>query len=108
MAYCLFDKNNKKIVFHDLQDKVPRCEHGASHEEVFIKKYGEQFKLITNPQKQQNKFASNLLHLKTGRLGDLKTQNKPFFESQARYSISPQYDVVFNCKDRARYKNQYP
>jgi hypothetical protein len=52
MADCLFDKNNKKIVFHKLQDKDPWCEYGASHEQVFVKKYGEKFKLTINPQKQ--------------------------------------------------------
>jgi hypothetical protein len=38
MTYSLFDKNNNKIVFHDLQDKGPWCEHDASYKEVFVKK----------------------------------------------------------------------
>ena len=41
-------------------------------------------------------------------MADLKTQNTPFFQAKLRYSFDPQYTVVFNGKDRDRYRNKYP
>ena len=108
MTYSLYDKDNNEVVFGDLQDKGPWCERGASYEEVFVQKYGERLDLIINPEKERNKYAPDLLSVGSGRLGDLKTQNTPFFQAQIRYSLDPQYAVVFNHKDRERYKQYYP
>ena len=43
----------------------------------------------------------------TNNLGDLKTQNTPFFQAQSRYGINPQFAVTFNLKDWKRYSAKY-
>jgi len=40
MAYKLYDVNGTEIRLHDLQDKGPWCQIGASHEELFVERYG--------------------------------------------------------------------
>lgn len=106
MAYKLYDRDGNEVVFGDLQDKGPWCERGAGYEEVFVRRYGGRLGVIINPEKERNKYAPDLRS--GGRLGDLKTQNTPFFQAQPRYSIDPQYAVVFNEKDRERYRRYYP
>lgn len=108
MAYRTFDINGKEITQHDLQDKGPWCLAGASFEEVFIKKFGEGLGLTINPEKSMNPYAPDLINFNTNNLGDLKTQNTPFFQSKVRYNIDPQYAVTFNVKDYRRYKEYYP
>jgi hypothetical protein len=108
MTYALYDKDGGKVEFGDLQDKSPWCEKGAGYEEVFVQRYGERLGVTINPAKQTDKYAPDLLSVGGGRLGDLKTQNTPFFQAQTRYSIDPQYAVVFNQKDRERYRKHYP
>ena len=107
MAYKTFNKENQEINLHDLQDKGPWCVVGASFEETFVLKYPE-LNLIINPEKAQNVYAPDLLNQNTGGLADLKTQNTPFFLSQSKYRINPQYAVTFNRKDYLRYIEKYP
>lgn len=40
MAYRLYDQHGKEVTHHDLQDKGPWCQTGASFEETFVSKYG--------------------------------------------------------------------
>ena len=108
MAYKLIGVNGQEIKQHDLQDKGVWCSAGASQEETFIKKYGKNLNLIINPQKKTNPYVPDLLNTKNNLLADLKTQNTPFFQAQSRFSYDPQYTVVFNGKDRQRYKEKYP
>lgn len=108
MGYKQFGIDGQEISHHDLQDKGVWCEDGASKEEVFVEKYGGQLGLIINPEKVNNPYAPDLLNTKNGLLADLKTQNTPFFQAESRFGYDPQFTVVFNRKDRERYKDQYP
>ncbi|MDO5968278.1 hypothetical protein Q4Q35_00520 [Flavivirga aquimarina] len=108
MAYKLFDINGNVIEQHDLQDKGVWCQTGASKEKVFVDKFGKSLNLIINPEKENNPYAPDLLNTSTNLLADLKTQNTPFFQAQTRFNYDPQYTVVFNGKDRHRYKEKYP
>jgi len=108
MKYKLLDKDGNEIIHHNLQDKKKWCEDGQYIENVFISIYGDLLKLIINPEKQKNKYAPDLLHVKCKRLGDLKFQGTPFFRSRELCGIDPTYAVVFNEKDRIRYSINYP
>ncbi len=108
MAYKLYDAAGAEISWHDLQDKGPWCEIGASHKEVFIKKYGKLLNLEMNPEKATDLYAIDLINIKTNRLGDLKTQNTPFFKAGSSYGLDPQFTVTFNVKDVNRYAEKYP
>ncbi|MCL2683007.1 MAG: hypothetical protein FWE63_05950 [Bacteroidales bacterium] len=108
MAYKLFDKNGSDRTHHDLQDKGPWCSHGVSKEETFVNRYGEQFSIAINPEKSTNIYAPDLLNTSNNIIGDLKTQNTPFFQAKGRYNINPQYAVTFNVKDYIRYSTSYP
>ncbi|NII83166.1 hypothetical protein [Pedobacter sp. SG908] len=107
MTYKTFDIEGKEIVQHDLQDKGDWCGKGASFEEVFIGRYPH-LGLMINPEKQNNIYAPDLSYIENGTYADLKTQNTPFFLSQSRYEIDPQYAVTFNEKDFLRYRENYP
>jgi hypothetical protein len=108
MTYKLFDINDQEVNQHDLQDKGVWCESGASKEEVFVDKFGKSLNLIINPEKKNNPYVPDLLNTKNNLLADLKTQNTPFFQAKSRFGYNPQYTVVFNGKDRERYKKKYP
>lgn len=108
MAYRLIGIDGQEINQHDLQDKGVWCQTGASQEEVFVTKYGDRLNLIINPDKETNPYVPDLLNIKNNQLGDLKTQNTPFFQARSRFSYDPQYTVVFNGKDRERYSEMYP
>ncbi|HEX8331406.1 MAG TPA: hypothetical protein VF622_02220 [Segetibacter sp.] len=108
MSYKLLDEHNQEVKHHDLQDKSPWCRTGASFEEVFVAQYGEQLNLVINPAKQHDVYAPDLLNIATNNIGDLKTQNTPFFQAASRFGLDPQYAVTFNVKDRNRYAEKYP
>jgi hypothetical protein len=108
MHYTLFDRNGQRIFLRDLQNKGPWCEHGYRTEEIFVSTYGPALDLVINPEKQKSAYVPDLYNVKTRSLAELKTQNTPFFEARKRYAIDPQYAVVFNIKDRQRYKRHYP
>ena len=108
MPYQLYDQHNQIIQHHDLQDKGVWCRSGASKEEVFVDLYGKQLDLIINPDKITNPYVPDLKNTQTGQLADLKTQNTPFFQAQSRFDYDPQYTVVFNKKDKDRYRQKYP
>lgn len=103
MAYQMYDVHGNEISYHDLQDKSPWCRHGESKENSFINQFGSQLQLDINPDKTYNRFSPDLINLSNNRLGDLKTQNTPFFSTN-----DPQYNVVFNEKDKDRYDKYYP
>lgn len=106
--YKLFGIDGNEILQHDLQDKGVWCESGATKEEVFVNKFGSQLNLIINPEKVNSPFVPDLLNTSNTLLADLKTQNTPFFQAESRFGYDPQYTVVFNGKDRERYKELYP
>lgn len=106
--YKQFGIDGKEIGHHDLQDKGVWCEDGASAEEVFVKKYGAKLGLIINPEKENDPYAPDLLNIRNRFLADLKTQNTPFFQAKSRFGYDPQFTVVFNGKDRERYRKNYP
>lgn len=108
MIYKLYGVDGKEILHHDLQDKGIWCKDGISKENVFVELYGNKLNLKINPEKEKDLYAPDLINIKNNKLGDLKTQNTPFFQAQKRFNIDPQYAVVFNGKDRTRYKNKYP
>lgn len=107
MAYKLYDLNGNEVNQHDLQDKGTWCKEGASKEEVFVELFGNKLGLIINPEKETNPYAPDLLNTSNGVLADLKTQNTPFFQAKPRFNLDPQFTVVFNGKDRERYKANY-
>ena len=106
--YRLYDIHNQIITHHDLQDKGVWCRTGARKEDVFVELYGKQLDLIINLQKKTNPYVPDLQNSQTGDLADLKTQNTPFFQAQPRFGLDPQYTIVFNGKDRVRYRAKYP
>ena len=108
MAYKLFDANDKELFNDDLQNKPLWCRDGEKTEETFIRIFGEQLGLIINPEKRSNPYAPDLLNVRTETLGDLKFQSTPFFKAGTLYSIDPTFAVVFNWKDRQRYRTHYP
>jgi len=108
MAYKLFDASGKEIFQKDLQAKAPWCVTGEVFEKVFIEKYGRKFSLDINPEKLTNKYAPDLINTSTSNLGDLKTQNTPFFLAWSKYGLDPQYTVTFNVKDYLRYLKYHP
>ncbi|WPR76335.1 hypothetical protein [Algoriphagus sp. NG3] len=108
MGYRLFDISGTDVTHHDLQDKGVWCIEGASKEEAFVRLYGSELGLAINPEKITNPYAPDLLNTKNGKLGDLKTQNTPFFQAGSRFGLNPQHTVVFNGKDRDRYRSLYP
>lgn len=108
MGYKQFGIDGREIRRCDLQDKGMWCRDGASQEEVFVEKYGAQLGLIINPQKADDPYAPDLVNTETGLLADLKTQNTPFFQAESRFGYDPQFTVVFNGKDRERYRSLYP
>lgn len=107
MAYKLFDKDGNIVKYQDLQTKGPWFVKGESSEKLFIDNYGVQLGLAVNPEKRTNKYAIDLINIETNVLGDLKTQNTPFFQAKEEYSIDPQYAVSFNRKDALRYMKFY-
>lgn len=107
MAYKLFSLEGMQINLHDLQDKGPWCQTGASFEEVFVTHYGKRLSIKINPEKATNPYAPDLLNTATNNSGDLKTQNTPFFQAGYRYGLDPQFTVTFNVKDFKRYTEYY-
>lgn len=108
MSYTLYDVNDNIVSNKNLQNKGLWCEIGAGKEEVFVRKYGELLGLAIHPDKKYNPYGPDLINLKNGKPADLKTQNTPFFQAGKRFGMDPQFTVVFNHKDRIRYKEKYP
>lgn len=108
MGYKLFDEENVEVTPSDLQNKGDWCMHGEKKERVFVRKYGSVLNVKINPEKDYNRYAPDLINTSTKKYVDLKTQNSPFFQAQSRYSLDPQFTVVFNTKDRQRYQDNYP
>lgn len=106
--YKIFDCENEEIDHKYLQDKSPWCEWGFTKEKKFLQYYGDKLNLSMNPNKRNDKYAPDLINNQNNKLGDLKTENTPFFQSKKRFNINPQYAVVFNKKDRIRYQKKYP
>jgi hypothetical protein len=108
MAYKLYDQHGNEVTHHNLQDKGPWCQTGATFEEAFVAKYGAGLDLIINPVKATDPYVPDLLNISKGNLADLKTQNTPFFQAETYYKMDPQFAVTFNLKDHRRYKQLYP
>jgi len=108
MAYTLYDADGKVVDHGNLQAKGAWCEAGAKTEEVFVAKHGKALSLIINPEKATSPYVPDLFNTSTRVMGDLKTQNTPFFQATSRYGQDAQFAVVFNQKDAERYARHYP
>ena len=99
--------NRNNVVPHDTEDKGWWYIHGEALEERFVALCRDRLNLaaIINPAKTLDKTAPDLFV--DGLLGDLKTQNTPFFTA-SRYGMDPRFTVTFNRKDYERYKELYP
>lgn len=97
------------MIEHDTEDKQYWCRKGEKIEEAFVREIVPQIKrnIIVHPKKKTNKIHIDLCDLETGLVGDLKTQNTPFFSAMKRGG-DPQYTVTFNRKDYKHYKELYP
>jgi len=73
-----------------------------------VNTFGSELKISINPEKIENPYAPDIIRNTDGNLGDLKTQNTPFFKAKTLFQIHPSYAVVFNIKDYNRYKEKYP
>jgi len=107
MAYKMYDPQGQEVTYNNLQEKGVWCVIGASKEEAFVQLYGEQLNLVINPEKEDDPYSPDLYDTQKSIRADLKTQNTPFFQAQTRFGISPQHAIVFNGKDRERYKSKY-
>jgi len=106
--YQLFDFKGNEVKHHDLQDKSVWCKEGATIEETFVEKFGSELNVKINPDKTQNPYVPDIIRVNDNNLGDLKTQNTPFFKAQTLFQIHPTYAIVFNFKDFRRYSDKYP
>ncbi|WP_343704062.1 hypothetical protein [Chitinophaga sp.] len=106
MCTILYDKDGNELEYHNLQDKLHWCREGESKEQAFVRRYVSLgYKM--NPEKESNEYAPDLIST-TNVLTDLKSQHSPFFKAGERYGIDPNFAVVFNVKDKVRYKKEYP
>lgn len=107
-SYKQYDVHGDEVTHHNLQDKTVWCKTGAKTEEVFVDIYGKELGVKINPDKTSNPYAPDLVTIENNLLGDLKTQNTPFFKAKSLYGIPPRFAVVFNQKDVVRYSEKYP
>jgi hypothetical protein len=103
----MFDVNGEEVTRDDLENKGAWCLRGISEEIAFVSKYGQQLGVLINPGKRWNKYAPDLITASQA-LGDVKTQNTPFFQARERFGIDPQFAVVFNLKDEKNYRESHP
>ncbi len=103
--YRMFNVQGTEVFNKDLQNKGEWCLHGASIEKTFVQMFGEKLDVIINPEKRNSPYVLDLLNIKHNIFSDLKTQNTPFFKSEKKYGINPQFAVTFNEKDVTRYRN---
>lgn len=108
MGFSLYNIEGEEVTNKDKQNKAFWYKHGMEKESVFVYRYRRLLGVSINPEKKENPLAPDLLNVRTNKLGDLKTQNTPFFQSRDRFNIDPQYAVTFNIKDRNRYTSRYP
>ena len=101
MAYTLYDNQNQIITHAQLQLRGPWYEHGVRKELMFVERFGQEFNVTVNPEKERNLAAPDLAVGKS--LGDLKCQNTPFFSAR-RYRMNAQTSVTFNLKDAFAYQ----
>lgn len=86
------------------EDKKAWCmEAQNNYEPAFIEKFGEMFDLIINPAKQKHPFEPDLYRLKNSTAAELKCQFTPFYLSETKFGIPPQYVWSFNAYDLHRY-----
>lgn len=103
-TYSLYDQCGKLVKHNDLQKQAPWYEQGIKSELLFVKKYGEQFSVAINPEKEKNVSAPDLINISTGVIGDLKEQNTPFFKCDKKDGkLKPRYTVSFNVDDFNKY-----
>lgn len=108
MGIYLYDIENRLIEHGDVEDRLAWYIHGEAKEQTFIRLFGEQLNIITNPEKYTNPAAIDLYQPETRQLIDLKTANTPFFTSERNYGIPPRFAVTLNQIDVERYQNLYP
>lgn len=115
MAYKLYDKDGQPLEKKDLQDRSKWYEHGVKKENIFVRCFGEKLGVAINPGKKDDDKVPDLIVFNTDGskgLGDLKTQNTPFFYA-TKISKAERLDpllypgrtVTFNVKDALNYKN---
>ena len=93
----------------DNQDKSSWCKKGELDEVYFIKHVAPTcgLELVIHPDKQANKYATDM-QLANGLMdADLKHVEHPFYKSDL-YGYEAQHTVTLNHKDYLRYMNKYP
>lgn len=108
MERTFYDKNGAVLEGkHDLQDKLYWCKEGEEKEHAFVRLFGCYIGYRLNPEKTSDPHVPDLIS-NLNILADLKSQHTPFFKAQELYKMEPTYTVVFNLKDRDRYRSKYP
>lgn len=103
-SYQIYDQSGNLVTHNDLQKQAPWYEQGVRSELIFVNKYGKQFSLGINPEKEFKNSAPDLINTATGVLGDLKEQNTPFFRCGKKDGkLDPRYTVSFNVDDYNKY-----
>lgn len=91
-----------------LEDKAYWCERGEQAELAFLDGVAQVYglALAVNPEKQRDKYATDMVQLGTNVELDLKTVTTPFFKA-GDYGYDPQHTVTLNHKDYIRYSHKY-
>lgn len=91
----------------DVNDKKSWIDYGDQCEFDFVKMMNKAgFVAEINPEKTMNVYAPDLIV--NGRVAELKTRRSPFFMSQKKYGIDPNYAVTINTRDVDRYASENP
>jgi len=104
----MYDINDNLITHKDVQDRLLWYVHGEEKEKIFVQLFQSQLGVTINPEKEHNPMAIDLINPTTNLLIDLKSANTPFFTSERKYNIPPQFAVTLNKKDVQRYQQNYP
>ncbi len=89
------------------EDKATYVDLGLEEEYKFVEQVAPLLGIDArmNPEKEDNDYAIDLIV--DGKKTDLKKQETPFFTSQKKFGLSPQFTVTFNTNDYERYKEWY-
>ena len=112
--YELFDFNNNKVSFDQLDNKAFWCEHGERQERAFISVFNKlksdgllkkNYVVDIHPEKETNPYHPDLIIDKEF-LGDAKIKNSPLFMAKA-YSVPPQFALTIDLKDIFNYRKRF-
>jgi len=111
--YELFDFENNKITFDQLDNKAFWCAHGERQEKAFVKIFDKlknegslktKFHVAIHPEKDSNPYHPDLL-IDGKFIGDAKIKNSPLFMANT-YLVSPQYALTMDLKDVFNYRKR--